>query len=112
MEKRMNWQGFAVLAALILTAFIAGTILIRGQLEKEKEKSTALQLALNQAYEVNTQLVSRLKLVDTAGYIENSARKDLNYIKPGELRFQFENPEALYAYSPQELEILMEELAE
>lgn len=112
MDKRMNWQGFLALTAIIVTAFIVGMMLIGNQLDRNREKSTALQLALNHAYEGNSELMAELELVGTTGFIETSARRDLNYIKPGELRFEFVNPEALYAYTAEELEILMEEMTD
>lgn len=112
MEKRMNWQGFLVLAAILVTVFIIGMMLISSQLNQNREKSTALQFALNHAYAGNNELVAELELVGTTGFIESSARRDLNYIKPGELCFEFANPEALYAYTAEELDILMEEMTD
>ena len=112
MNKRMTWQGFAMLAAIIMTAFIVAMMMIGNQQQQNNEKSTALQFALNHAYEGNNELVAELELVGTNGFIESSARRDLNYIKPGEMRFEFANPEALYAYTAEELEILMEEMTD
>ena len=40
----------------------------------------------------------------------SSAVKDYSYVKKDAIRFEYTNPEALYAYSEDELQILMDEM--
>ena len=40
----------------------------------------------------------------------SSAVKDYSYVKKDAIRFEFTNPEVLYAYSEEELQILMDEM--
>ena len=51
-----------------------------------------------------------LNVVGTDEYIMSSAVKDYSYVKKDSIRFEFTNPEALYAYSEAELQILMDEM--
>ena len=55
---------------------------------------------------------AELRLVDTEDYIVSSAMNNFAFMNRNDLRFQFTNPEALYAYTEEELEILMAETAE
>ena len=49
-------------------------------------------------------------MVGTDEYIMSSAVKDYSYVKKDAIRFEFTNPEVLYAYSETELQILMDEM--
>ena len=40
----------------------------------------------------------------------SSAVKDYAYVRHDAIRFEFTNPEALYAYTEEELQILMDEM--
>ena len=51
-----------------------------------------------------------LNVVGTDEYIMSSAVKDYAYVKKDAIRFEFTNPEVLYAYSETELQILMDEM--
>ena len=55
---------------------------------------------------------AELKLVDTEDYIVSSAMTNFAFMNKNDLRFQFTNPEALYAYTESELKILMDEISD
>ena len=40
----------------------------------------------------------------------SSAVRDYSYVRKDAIRFEFTNPEALYAYTDDELQILMDEM--
>ena len=46
----------------------------------------------------------------TEEYIMSSAVRDYSYVQKDAIRFEFTNPEVLYAYSEAELQILMDEM--
>ena len=51
-------------------------------------------------------------MVGTDVYVISVARSDAyNFVKPGEMRFEYENPGALKEYSAQEREILNYEMS-
>ena len=60
--------------------------------------------------EENKDLNNRLEVVGTEAYIMSSAVKDYAYVKRDAIRFEFTNPEALYAYTDEEMQILMDEM--
>ena len=50
--------------------------------------------------------------VDTDDYVVTSAMTNYAFMNRNDLRFRFTNPEALYAYTEEELKILMDEIAD
>jgi N utilization substance protein A len=60
----------------------------------------------------NKEMEAELKLVDTEEYIVSSAVTQYAFMNRNDLRFRITNPEALYAYTENELKILMDELAD
>ena len=46
----------------------------------------------------------------SSSYIESRARTDYAFLKPGEIRFEVVNPDALEGYTEEEMKILMQEL--
>ena len=42
----------------------------------------------------------------------SSAIQNYDFMNKNDIRFEYENPEALYAYSEQEIRILMDEMTE
>ena len=45
----------------------------------------------------------------TDGYVENEARERYDYVREGEVRFVFSDPEKLTYYTEDEWEIIMDE---
>ena len=62
--------------------------------------------------EQNKEMNAELSLVGTEDYIVTSAMTNYAFMNKNDLRFQFTNPEALYAYTEDELKILMDEMAD
>ena len=59
----------------------------------------------------NKDLLNRLNMAGTDEYIMANAVKKYSYVKRDAIRFEYTNPEAIYAYSEQELQILMDEMS-
>ena len=54
-------------------------------------------------------LENELARVGTDGYVENEARGRYDYVREGELRFEFSDPDKLDNYTEAEWEIIMDE---
>ena len=112
MRKTMNYRRFFWTAGLMLALFGALFLVLSGQLGEKREEETALRRTLIRLEDENASLDAQLQLVDTEDYIVTSAMTNYAFMNKNDLRFRFENPEALYAYTESELKILMDELAD
>ena len=112
MRKVMNYRRFLWTAGFMLVLFLALFSLLSGRLNARQEEETALRRTLIRLEDENASLDAQLQLVDTEDYIVSSAMTNYAFMNRNDLRFQFTNPEALYAYTEQELKILMDEMAD
>lgn len=112
MQDTIRWGKIVLVCTLALVVFFVA----RGQLQSAQkqlsEEETALRIQQANLNEEQVSLEAQIALVGTDSYVESRARSDYQFIKPGELRFQFENPEELYAYSDEEARILAEAMEE
>ena len=79
-------------------------------MDEKAEKEKALRVRLTQLEEDNKALLARLNVMGTDEYIMTSAVKDYSYVKKDAIRFEFTNPDALYAYTEDDLQTLMDEM--
>ena len=112
MQRTMNRKGFLLIAGVMLLVFLAFYLVLSNQLGQRREQENALRVSLTRLEETNKELNNRLSLVGTEDYIVSSARSDFAYMNKNDLRFEFSNPEALYAYTEEEMKILMDEMAD
>ncbi len=112
MKKTLNYRLFGWMLAAVLAVFLVLYGIASHQLSSRREEETALRATLNRLEDENKEMDAQLKLVDTEDYIVSSAMNNFAFMNRNDLRFQFTNPEALYAYTEEELEILMAETAE
>ena len=112
MHKVMNRKGFLLIIGGMLAVFLAFYLILDSQLNRKRDQENALRVSLTRLEETNKELNNRLKLVGTEDYIVSSARTDYAYMNRNDLRFEFTNPEALYAYTEEEMKILMDEMAD
>ena len=96
----------------MLVLFLVLFSLLSSRLNARQEEETALRRTLIRLEDENASLDAQLQLVDTEDYIVSSAMTNYAFMNRNDLRFQFTNPEALYAYTEQELKILMDEMAD
>jgi cell division protein FtsB len=108
----MNMKGFLLLLAAILLVFLALHLILRGSLNSRQAKEAELRASLAKLEEENRDMNNQLSVVGTKDYIVSSAMENFGYISRNDIRFSFSNPEALYAYSEEEIQILMDEMAE
>ncbi len=112
MDKVMNKKGFLLILGIMLAAFLTFYLVLSNQLNQKREQENAMRVSLTRLEETNTELKNQLSLVGTEDYIVSSAMTNYAYMNKNDLRFEFSNPEALYAYTEEELKILMDEIAE
>ena len=110
MERTMNWKGFALILGVILFIFLTLHIMMKGDLHRKTDKEKELRIVLAKLEEENTALIHEQSLVGTQSYIVQSAIRNYSYVNKDDIRFEFNNPEALDAYSDAELRILMAEI--
>ena len=110
MRKTMTFRGFVFLLALILLVFLPLHLILSKRNHEESEQEQMLREAMSHLETENRDLNAQLQVVGTDDYIVSSAIRDYSYVNRNDIRFEFTNPEALYAYTQEEIEILMSEL--
>ena len=112
MQNTMNYRSFLWIIGAMAAVFLILFLILSGQATAKRQQETALNVTLNRLEEANKEMENRLKLVETEDYVVTSAMNNYAFINRNDLRFQFTNPEALYAYTEDELKILMDEMAD
>ncbi|MBQ9210311.1 MAG: hypothetical protein IJ153_01295 [Clostridia bacterium] len=112
MQKTMDWRRFAWRMGILAVLFLILYLVFSSRLEERQQQENALRLSLTRLEEENKAMDAELKLVDTEDYIVTSAMTNYAFMNKNDLRFQFTNPDALYAYTESELKILMDEMAD
>ena len=110
MDRTMNLKGFVLILGIILAVFLVLHLTMKSSVDEKAEKEKALRVKLTQLEEENKDLNAQLNVVGTDEFIMSSAVKDYSYVKRDSIRFEYTNPEALYAYSEAEMQILMDEM--
>ena len=112
MRRVMNLKGFLVILAAMLAVFLILHPILRGRYHEKAERETALRATLTQLEDENRELTNQLNIVGTKDYIVSSAMENYAYMNKDDIRFEFTNPEALYAYTEEEIRILMDEMVD
>ena len=110
MYKSMNLKGFLLILGVMLAVFLILHSMLRGTVNEKAEEEKLLRVQKTKLEEEFKRLNRELNVVGTDEYIMSSAVKDYSYVKKDAIRFEFTNPEVLYAYSESELQILMDEM--
>ena len=110
MYKSMNLKGFLVILGVMLLIFLVLHSVLKGTVNQKAEEEKILRVKKTKLEEEFKRLNKELSVVGTDEYIMSSAVRDYSYVKRDAIRFEFTNPEVLYAYSESELQILMDEM--
>ena len=110
MYRSMNLKGFLLILGIMLLVFLVLHSALRGAVNERAEEEKILRVKKTKLEEEFKRLNKELNVVGTDEYIMSSAVKDYSYVKKDAIRFEFTNPEVLYAYSESELQILMDEM--
>ena len=112
MQNSINWRRFGWIVGILIAVFLVFFLLLHHQVSKSRQAESALRITLSRMEEQNKEMNAELNLVGTEDYIVTSAMTNYAFMNKNDLRFQFTNPEALYAYTEDELKILMDEMAD
>ena len=112
MKKSMNLKGFLLVLGAIALVFIVAHAVLRTRANEKTGEENQLQVTLTRLQEENKALSARLEQVGTPDYIVSSAIENYSYMNKDDIRFEFSNPEALYAYTEEELRVLMDEMGD
>lgn len=112
MRKVINPRQFLWTVGLMGVLFLALFLFLSGRAGETRQQENALRVTLTRMEEENKEMEAELKLVDTEDYVVTSAMNNYAFMNKNDLRFQFTNPEALYAYTESELKIMMDEMAD
>ena len=110
MNRTMTFKGFILILAVALAVFLILHSILKGNADEQNRKQQELRVQLTRLEEENKDLLAKLNLVGTDEYIMSNAVKKYSYVKRDAIRFEYTNPEAIYAYSEKELQILMDEM--
>ena len=111
MNRAMTFKGFLVILGAALAVFLILHGVLKGNVDEQNRKQQELRVQLTRLEEENKELLSKLNMAGTDEYIMANAVKKYSYVKKDAIRFEYTNPEAIYAYSEKELQILMDEMS-
>lgn len=112
MYRTMNLKGFVLILGLILAVFLTAHLLLKSEGNRQSDTERTLRVTLTRVEEKHKNLGTDLRVVGTDDYIVTSAMQNYAYVNKDDIRFEFTNPEALYAYTDEEVRIMTEELAD
>ncbi len=110
MYRSMNLKGFVLILAIMLVIFLVFHLTMKSAVDEKSEKAQLLRIQKTKLEEEYKNLNSELSIIGTEDYIMTSAVKEYDYVQKDAISFEYTNPEALYAYTEEELQILMDEM--
>ena len=110
MYRSMNLKGFLLILGVMLILFLILHSSLKGTVNQKTEEEKLLRVKKARLEEEYKNLNKQLNVVGTEEYIMSSAVRDYSYVKKDAIRFEYTNPEAIYAYTDQEMQILMDEM--
>jgi uncharacterized membrane-anchored protein YhcB (DUF1043 family) len=111
MNRTMTFKGFLLILVIVLTVFFVLHTILKNSADEQRQKQQELRVQLTRLEEENKELLNKLNLAGTDEYIMANAVRKYSYVKKDAIRFEYTNPEAIYAYTDQEMQILMDEMS-
>lgn len=111
MRKPISWALVVVCCAALMIAVLSYRNWIEEQIVLLGGEEATLTVTLSQRRAESEELRLQIKRAGTDADIEEKARSEYGYMKEGELRFEFTNPELLDAYTDEEMAILQREIS-
>lgn len=100
-----------IIAVLIIGVFVYGLYLNSVRGNELSQEVTDLRAELTQLENERVKMQTAIASVGTDAFVEMYVRENMDFMKPGELRFEIVNPQQLREYSNAENQIIMEELS-
>lgn len=108
-NKIMPWRGLIIIAGAFLLIFavtLGGVLRSRSAMQAQYEQQQQAIVVMEQQVAA---LRNELSRVGTDAYVENEARTRYDYVRVGEIRFEFSDPDLLDNYTTEEWDIIMDE---
>lgn len=108
-RKVISWRGMAIIAIVFFAVFGAAMYgILTSRHAMQEQYALQHQQIVSMELDVS-ELKSELARVGTDGYVENEAREKYDYIKDGEMRFEFSDPQKLQNYTAEEWQVILDE---
>lgn len=91
---KISWLIIAILVVMVVFWIASGEI--ESQKQTLSEQESAAILTRSRLETERSALENEILASGTDAYIENLARTQYGFLKPGEIRFEITNPEALF----------------
>ncbi len=108
-RKTITWRGMIFITAVMLLLFAVGMVRVMSSRSEMEERYARQQADIVVMEQELAALKNELARVGTDGYVENEARERYEYVREGEVRFEFADPDKLDNYTEDEWNIIMEE---
>lgn len=109
-QRTVNWRGFILVSLILVVTFLVIHIILKNQEASRLEYETELNRIMTGLEQKNRDLEEELRYAGTDNYIVTSAINDYSFMNKDDIRFEFTNPEALDAYTMEELQIRAAEM--
>lgn len=111
MHKQMSWAKLVFLCVVVIIAFVVGQNRIRARIGELTEEETGLHLQLSDLRNDGAEVDRQIAMVGSDVQIMSEARDKYDFLRPGEMRFSFVNPDELKLYSDEQRAILNYEMS-
>ena len=92
-RRYIRWQGMALGCVALVVLFCVSMHWVRTDIAKLQAQDTTLQYSVSVMEMEYADLLLQLQRVGSEGYVENEAREKYDFIRQGEIVFEFEFPE-------------------
>lgn len=109
-RRYLTWPQLIVLGVLLLAALLFLWNHVRQDTDRVEAEYEALRMTISDKQADLSALELQLKRVSSDEYAENIAREKFDYIRKGEIVFEFDNPQLLQNYTEEEAQFILEEM--
>lgn len=85
--RRTQPRFFLLMSVIAALVFVAGTAAVRVRMDQDAELLQQIRMEQQALVDEIGQLEQEIEYVKSDEYIENAARDELGWIKPGEIRY-------------------------
>ena len=109
-RRYLTWPQLIVLGVLLLAGLLFLWNHVRQETDRVEAAYEELRLVISDKQANVTNLTQQLERVSSDEYAENIAREKFDYIRKGEIVFQFDDPQLLQNYTEEEAQFILEEM--
>lgn len=109
-RRYLTWPQLIVLGVVLLTVLLLLWNHVRQGTDRVEAAYEELRLVISDKQANVTNLTQQLERVSSDEYAENIAREKFDYIRKGEIVFQFDDPQLLQNYTEEEAQFILEEM--